>query len=141
MWYVYNTISKTRFLSANAKTQFPFPPVNLCVIIALVSLVWMTQYKTALKETVIRRRFVFFRATSFRVEFYLHLAIPNLVWLGISVHYEYLLRLLSLCWITGGNTVHPPIEVSFPVWVSNSTDQKLCLLNSCIAGAFHFNQT
>ena len=27
---------------------------------------------------------------------------------------QYLVRLVSLCWITGGHTVHPPIEGLLP---------------------------
>ena len=28
----------------------------------------------------------------------------------VSVRSQYLVRLLSFCWITGGHTIHPPIE-------------------------------
>ena len=45
-----------------------------------------------------------------------YLTVANLARLGISVHCQvpvrsqYLVRLLSQCWITGGRTIHPPIE-------------------------------
>ena len=49
-----------------------------------------------------------------------YLAVANLARLGISVHCQAsvrsqcLVRLLSQCWITGGRTVHPPIEGLLP---------------------------
>ena len=45
-----------------------------------------------------------------------YLTVVNLARLGNSVHClvsvrpQYLVRLLSLCWITGGYIIHPPIE-------------------------------
>ena len=45
-----------------------------------------------------------------------YLKVTNLTRLGILVHCQvlvssqYLVRLLSQCWITGGHTIHPPIE-------------------------------
>ena len=47
-------------------------------------------------------------------------AVASLAGLGISVHCEvsdrsqYLFRFVYLCWITGGHTVHPPIEGLLP---------------------------
>ena len=49
-----------------------------------------------------------------------YLTVANLARLGISVHCQvsgrsqYLVRLLSQCWITGGHTIHPPIERLLP---------------------------
>ena len=49
-----------------------------------------------------------------------YLTVANLARLGISVHCQvsvrsqYLVRLLSQCWITGGHTIHPPIEGLLP---------------------------
>ena len=46
--------------------------------------------------------------------------VANLARLAISVHCQvsvrsqYLVRLLSQCWITGGHTIHPPIEGLLP---------------------------
>ena len=65
----------------------------------------------------------FFLVTLFRVGFFLYVAyltVANLVRLGISVHCyvsvrsQYLVGLLSLCWITGGHTIYPPIEGLLP---------------------------
>ena len=45
-----------------------------------------------------------------------YLTVGNLALLGIQVHCQvsvrsqYLVRLLSQCWITGGHTIHLPIE-------------------------------
>ena len=50
--------------------------------------------------------------------FIAYLTVVNLVRLGISVHCQvsgrsqYLVRLLSWCWITGGHTIHPAIYTS-----------------------------
>ena len=50
------------------------------------------------------------------VQSYAYLTVSDLVRVGISIHcqvsarYQYSIRLLSLCWITGGHTVHPSIE-------------------------------
>ena len=49
-----------------------------------------------------------------------YLMVANLAHLGISVYcqvsvrYQYLVRLLSKCWITGGHTIHPPIKGLLP---------------------------
>ena len=49
-----------------------------------------------------------------------YLKVANLARLEISVHCQvsvrsqYLVRLLSQCWITGGHTIHPPIEGLLP---------------------------
>ena len=49
-----------------------------------------------------------------------YLTVANLARLGISVHCQVsvrsqcLVRLLSQCWITGGHTIHPPIEGLLP---------------------------
>ena len=49
-----------------------------------------------------------------------YLAVANLARIGISVHCQAsarsqcLVRLLSQCWITGGHTIHPPIEGLLP---------------------------
>ena len=49
-----------------------------------------------------------------------YLTVANLARLGISVHCQvsvrsqYLVRFLSQCWITGGHTIHPPIEGLLP---------------------------
>ena len=59
--------------------------------------------------------------TLFRAGFFTrtYLTVADLIRLGISVRYvsirsPYLVRFLSLCWITGGYTIHPPIEGLFP---------------------------
>ena len=52
--------------------------------------------------------------------FVAYLTIDNLVRPGILVDYyflvrfQYLVRLLSLCWITGGHKNHPPIKELLP---------------------------
>ena len=65
----------------------------------------------------------FFLVTLLRVGFFLsiaYLTVANLAPLGILVHCQvsvrsqYLVRLLSQCWITGGHTIHPPIEGLLP---------------------------
>lgn len=38
----------------------------------------------------------------------------NLALLGVSVQSQYLLRLLSFCWITHGHTIHQPIKGLLP---------------------------
>ena len=49
-----------------------------------------------------------------------YLTVANLARLGIlvqcqvSVRSQYLVRLLFQCWITGGHTIHPPIEGLLP---------------------------
>ena len=49
-----------------------------------------------------------------------YLAVANLARIGISVHCQvsirsqYLVRLLSLCWITDGHTMHPPLKGLLP---------------------------
>ena len=54
-------------------------------------------------------------------------AVANLVQIGISIHCQvsarsqYLVRFLSLYWITGGHTVHPPIEGLLPPTVMEPT--------------------
>ena len=65
----------------------------------------------------------FFLVTLFRFGVFLsvaYLTVANLARLGIlvrclvSVRSQYLVRILSQCWITDGHTVHPPIEVLLP---------------------------
>ena len=49
-----------------------------------------------------------------------YLTVANLAWSGISVHCQvllgsqYLVRRFSQCWITGGHTIHSPIEGLVP---------------------------
>ena len=49
-----------------------------------------------------------------------YLTVADLSRLGISVHcqasvrFQYLVRLLSYCWITGGHTIYPPVEELLP---------------------------
>ena len=68
--------------------------------------------------------FWFFLVTLFRVGGFLfvaYLTVANLARLVISVHCQvsvrskYLLRFLYQCWITGGHTIHPPIEGLLPL--------------------------
>ena len=65
----------------------------------------------------------FYLFTLFRVGYFLsvaYLTVANLARLGISVYCQvpvrsqYSVRLLSQCWITGGHTIHPPIEGLLP---------------------------
>ena len=50
-----------------------------------------------------------------------YLTVANLARLGILVHFQvlvrsqYLVRILSQCQITGGHTIHPPIERLLPL--------------------------
>ena len=63
----------------------------------------------------------FFLVTLMRAGFFFicnSITVANVARLGISVHC-YLVRLLSLCWITGRHTIHPPIERLLP---STSTE-------------------
>ena len=67
--------------------------------------------------------FFFFQLLYLELGFFirsLYLTAANFARLRISVHCQvsvrslYLVRLLSQCWITGGHTVHPPIERLLP---------------------------
>ena len=57
--------------------------------------------------------------------FVANIIVANLARLGILVHCQvsvrsqYLVRFLSQCWITGGHTIHPPIEGLLPQLVLN----------------------
>ena len=73
--------------------------------------------------------FFFFLVTLFRFgvsSSVAYLALANLSRLGItiqcqvSVRSKYIVRFLSLCWITGGHKIHPPIEGMLPHLVLNS---------------------
>ena len=70
----------------------------------------MTNFIIFLKESFI----YFIQSRAFLSVAYLTVA--NLARLGISVHCQasvrsqYLVRLLSQCWIIGGHTIHPPVK-------------------------------
>ena len=73
-----------------------------------------------------------------------HLMVANLARLGISVYCQlsvrsqYLVRLLSLCWITGGHTIHPLIEGLLPPTGVETTLPKFGLQSSWITDACHY---
>ena len=73
------------------------------------------------------------------------LTVDNLALLGISVHCQvsvtsqYLVRLLSQCWVTGGHTIHPPIKGLLPqMWYRTHTVPKFGLQSSWSSGACHY---
>ena len=55
--------------------------------------------------------------------FYMQLTLRQLIQPDLEsrfiVRSQYLVRLLSQCWITGGHTIHPPVEGLLPQLVSN----------------------
>ena len=77
----------------------------------------------------------------FTYEIFLSLTYPgvvNLVRLGISVcnqvsaRSQYLVTFLSMCWITSGHTIHPPIE--------EILTPPLCLQSSWTTSPYHYNR-
>ena len=73
--------------------------------------------------------------------FVAYLTVANLARLGISVHCQvsvrsqYLVRLLSQCWITGGHTVHPPIEGLLPpTGIESTTFRKSAFIVAGLQG-------
>ena len=62
-----------------------------------------------------------FLVTLFRIGFFTRSLLYN-SWFSptwnrgslLGLRFQYLVRLLSLCWITGGHTIHPPIELLLP---------------------------
>ena len=67
---------------------------------------------------------IFFFVTLLRDGFFIRsspLVVANFVRLGIlicclvSARSQYLVRLLSLCWTTGGHIIHPPIKGLLPL--------------------------
>ena len=81
-------------------------------------------YETFKNTFLLNTSGCFFIATLFRVGLFLsvaYLEVANLAQFGISVHFQvsvksqYLVRLLSYCWIAGGHTIHPPIKGLLPL--------------------------
>ena len=59
----------------------------------------------------------------------------------VSIRSQYLFRLLSQCWITGGHTIHPLIEgILPPNWYRTHTVPKFGLQSSSITGVCHYTR-
>ena len=89
----------------------------------LVSLVLYVRYFVEsnvnfVREPILKHFLLFYLESEFLSVGYL--TIDNVIRLKISARYcvsagsQYLIRLLSLCWIAGGHTIHPPIEGLLP---------------------------
>ena len=101
-----------------------------CVTVCLDSFFYHFQFfKSCLSQILLRP---FLNAVSFfnyfiqSRYFYAYLMVADLARIGISVHcqvsvrFQYLVSLLSLCWITGVYSVYRPIEGLLPQLVLNS---------------------